>query len=737
MYEVPDDTKCEFLRRFGMVPEDLPPGRVDEIFYAWDPSDPPPGKAGDPQEDLINADDDGADAYFHPDNHPDLQQNPIEVDPDTFGKVVAGALDEDADGDSDPEYNPASEAKIAPTPYDPYAIGAGTHPPYAEPAWLAKIVMPSLPQGSKPRSLNCEAGHTLKDTRKPQLASLGGQPFEKISPTTFNTRLDDSLAEAQEIDIFLKFFPLTLMKTFAQYTNKRFHTTQDPTSWKDDSRFDRWYDTCAAELYVFMGIVVYLSSYFEHEIDKFWARSSSSRPVHPLRRYMSRDRFRLLFRFFCTWDPTTERDADPFVRVDRLAAQIRLASQQLWKPGTSFAVDEAICKFFGRSKHKLRFPHKPIKVGLKAFCLGWRGYIFNFAFVGKGSTIANMPPDCCSIWPKSTLDMASTQRCVWWLCKALPKPPSGHLWYHLFVDNLFPTQLLLNSLREINVATSGTARVNLTGISAYFTQLKRAQDRVPWGETLVMPTLDGKSMAIAWKDNAIVLFISNVFSGAEEPVFRERKMARQSIAEKKKHSLRDALNGKERGLLPIPLIVDTYNQRINGIDIADHYRSLSNINQHRFYRGPAQALVFDFLLGMVITNYSILMREVKRSFLPSGQRIRYSQKDFQDQLFRQLMAKFCAQAKQQRGPTVGQTKRESPRAAKPTTANPAADHTRSNQAREDRARCKACSKRFRTSLGKPYDRKRQSLKTIWCCSGCLDSRGNPVPLHSDGDCFDL
>lgn len=112
------------------------------------------------------------------------------------------------------------------------------------------------------------------------------------------------------------------METFAEYTNIRFCVTIDPETWKETSRYGRWYNTCAAKLYVFLGIVVYVSSHFEGKINKFWARLLASCPSHPLRGYMGCDCFRLLFRFFYTWCPVLQRDADPFTRVDCLVAQI-------------------------------------------------------------------------------------------------------------------------------------------------------------------------------------------------------------------------------------------------------------------------------------------------------------------------------------------------------------------------------------------------------------------------------
>lgn len=244
-------------------------------------------------------------------------------------------------------------------------------------------------------------------------------------------------------------------------------------------------------------------------------------------------------------------------------------------------------------------------------------------------------------------------------------------------------------------------------------------------------------MAMAWKDSVVVILLSNVFSSIKDPILKRRKKAREAVAEKDKSSLNENIGHQATGILPIPLIIDTYNQEMGGIDIADYYRSLSQINHRHFCREPAQALIFDFLLSITITNCILIMRETKRRSRPSGGRLKYSSTDFRTALFEQLIAKFCAQAEQQRGPTMGQIKRVSPRAAKPTTTGPAADHTLHNQGRLSRERCKACSKRFRQTLGDLYSRRRHSLKTMWYCRGCTDSYGKSVPLHSDGDCFEM
>lgn len=146
-YDVPLETKHEFLRRFGIVPELLPAGRVDEIFNAWDPDDPPPGKAFDPEHEIINDDDYAADAYFYHADHPNLEPGkPVlwgtaTADPesgldgpsllklDNYNHVLQAVDNDVDDGDADAE----GEPEATPDPYNPYADKLGKGPQHFKP----------------------------------------------------------------------------------------------------------------------------------------------------------------------------------------------------------------------------------------------------------------------------------------------------------------------------------------------------------------------------------------------------------------------------------------------------------------------------------------------------------------------------------------------------------------------------------------------------------------------------
>ncbi|KAG5770418.1 hypothetical protein H9Q73_013203 [Fusarium xylarioides] len=80
------------------------------------------------------------------------------------------------------------------------------------------------------------------------------------------------------------------------------------------------------------------------------------------------------------------------------------------------------------------------------------------------------------------------------------------------MDNLFSSPSLYRILRDRGIGATGTARVN-SGIHEDLVEFKKADDggklKWAWGAYKAIPTKDNK------KDNALVLFMTSVFSGAE------------------------------------------------------------------------------------------------------------------------------------------------------------------------------------------------------------------------------
>ncbi|SPJ88209.1 uncharacterized protein FTOL_12546 [Fusarium torulosum] len=106
--------------------------------------------------------------------------------------------------------------------------------------------------------------------------------------------------------------------------------------------------------------------------------------------------------------------------------------------------------------------------------------------------------------------------------------------YHVFVDNLFSSPDLFRSLRQHGHDATGTARPNC-GIYKGLVEVKKAdkagKSGFQFNEIKVIPTADNQVIQIAWKDNALVLFLSTVFTGDETTErWRKRPLMKTPMA---------------------------------------------------------------------------------------------------------------------------------------------------------------------------------------------------------------
>jgi hypothetical protein len=107
---------------------------------------------------------------------------------------------------------------------------------------------------------------------------------------------------------------------------------------------------------------------------------------------------------------------------------------------------------------------------------------------------------------------------------------------------------------------------------------------------------------IAWKDNALVLFMTSVFKGDERSQ-RERK--RPSTDHSRARPIQRFFGDEAKKVILIPTVAATYNDERNHVDRGDQLRSYTPYD-HRLRRGPWQALAWTFLLDVIPVNTYLL-----------------------------------------------------------------------------------------------------------------------------------
>jgi len=182
----------------------------------------------------------------------------------------------------------------------------------------------SNPKAKRPKQKQADSAPTAPSSPLRPIPKDFNQPrptdgFEPMNRLHFE-RSVASLPDTP-FHLFQLFCPLEFVEKWVKYTNDRpfwvtkvgnqAHHAEGPS--RQWSRQNVWKPTTVPEIYIFFGILIYMSVHREPRVVDYWSTSPSN-PTHVISRFMSRDRFLLLYRRFSTWDTTTE--ASTFEKVD-------------------------------------------------------------------------------------------------------------------------------------------------------------------------------------------------------------------------------------------------------------------------------------------------------------------------------------------------------------------------------------------------------------------------------------
>ncbi|KAI8648825.1 DDE-Tnp-1-7 domain-containing protein [Fusarium sp. Ph1] len=304
---------------------------------------------------------------------------------------------------------------------------------------------------------------------------------------------------------------------------------------------------------------------------------------------------------------------------------------QLFRPGSHLAIDECIIRYTGRSDAITTIKSKPDPVGFKIWVIAQLGFFIHWLWHIKdaehGAVGVEISTQILSSQPSQPSQPSqarsrkrrkvsakaaeeapdieddgeavnSTQAVVIGLTKTLPKST-----YHVFVDNLFSSPPLFRNLRKQGYGATGTARAN-SGIHEELVRDKNDDGKVKkmyeFNAVKAIPTPDNQVNQIAWKDTKLVLFLSTVFTGADdERVIRQRKKPSSKKSEAK--PIRRFFRNEAVEMINIPTVAAAYNDEMNHVDRGDQLRSYYKYD-HALRRGPWQALAWTFLLDVALVN---------------------------------------------------------------------------------------------------------------------------------------
>jgi hypothetical protein len=141
-------------------------------------------------------------------------------------------------------------------------------------------------------------------TKRPDSPPLkrAGSAFVPMNIPDFpyDIRLPADASYDDPISLFQLYYSLEIIQQLVDYTNNYIREPKDPT--KPHCRASNWYPTCTAELYIFLGIRIYMTLNVQNEISDYWDTRRCS-PSHFITSCMPRDRFQELHMRFRWYDP--------------------------------------------------------------------------------------------------------------------------------------------------------------------------------------------------------------------------------------------------------------------------------------------------------------------------------------------------------------------------------------------------------------------------------------------------
>ena len=289
---------------------------------------------------------------------------------------------------------------------------------------------------------------------------------------------------------------------------------------------------------------------------------------------MPRQRYEKLVQYFHCSLPAEEDATDKLTKVRPLITVCERNFHDALVPSRDLSVDEAMIRFDGRLAWKQYMPKKPVKWGIKLWCLcdANTGYCLAFS-VYTGAE-------------EQTFNLDLGYRVVMRLMRRYLLS-----YHHLYADNYFTSVHLAVDLRQADTYLCGTTRATRREFPNSLAAVRLQQgDSVKWVNE------DGV-MVCKWKDKRDVFMIATNDAGGD--VIRPTRRHRQMIN------------------LPVPTCVGRYNAHMGGVDHLDQMRSYYSVGRagRRWWK-----YLFSGLLNVGIINAYVLWMMANRP-LPSNQRL--------------------------------------------------------------------------------------------------------------------
>lgn len=296
------------------------------------------------------------------------------------------------------------------------------------------------------------------------------------------------------------------------------------TAIKKSNRVSKWIDVSAAEMKVFIGLLLQMGPCSFPSIEHYWSTSKLYNVMF-WRSNMSRNRFQLLLRYFHLVDNTIP-SADRLYKVRPILTHFNNIMRENYVPDKNICIDESMMLWRGRLHFRQYIKNKKHKYGVKLYELCESDGLVMKIKIYSGKS------------EETDHNLGHTTDVVLHLLEDyLDKG------YTLYMDNFYNSVTLTKLLNTRKTYVCGTLRNNRKGNPRDVVHRKLKKGECIWQQ-------NGPVTVCKWKDKRDVLTISNMH-----------------VVEMVEVSNR---NGK---LSMKPNIIRDYNKGMSGIDRSDQMLS--------------------------------------------------------------------------------------------------------------------------------------------------------------------